>query len=133
MKNTSGSTRREFLKRSAAASTALGAPMFIPAHVLGRDSTPSASETVIIGLIGVGKNKRVCQVGSQQRTMEINRFCCEYVRDGKLGKIKQVSAVNYPGPKRYKGLLEEPVPATDDWKTWCGPTELRPFNNKLQF
>ena len=233
MKKSNGTTRREFLKRSAAASTALGAPMFIPARVLGRDGAPSANEQIIIGLIGTGnrcnqlidqvpadgkivaasdcflfratetrkkkkatwklyqdyrkmldaekldavivatpdhartlpcmravihgldvyaekpltayihegrllvnavRNKRrVFQVGSQQRTMEINRFCCEFVRDGKLGKLKHVSAVNYSAPKKYKGLPEEPIPATDDWNTWCGPTELRPFNKQLQF
>ena len=25
------------------------------------------------------------------------------------------------------------MPPTDDWNTWCGPTELRPFNHQLQF
>jgi predicted dehydrogenase len=81
----------------------------------------------------VRKHERVFQVGTQQRTMEINRFCCEFIRDGRIGAIKSVSAVNYPGPRRYEGLPEEPVPATDDWNTWCGPTELRPFNHQLQF
>ncbi len=81
----------------------------------------------------VRKHKRIFQVGTQQRTMEINRFCCELVREGKLGPLKVVSGVNYPGPRRYEGLPEEPVPAGDDWNTWCGPTELRPFNNQLQF
>ena len=65
--------------------------------------------------------------------MEINRFCCEFVRDGKLGKLEVRLGVNYPGPRRYEGLPEEPVPPGDDWNTWCGPTELRPFNNQLQF
>ena len=41
---------------------------------------------------------------SQQRTMEINRFCCEFVRDGKLGKIKQVSAVNYTSSKPIRRI-----------------------------
>jgi predicted dehydrogenase len=81
----------------------------------------------------VRKHDRVFQVGTQQRTMEINRFCCEFIRDGKIGAIKYVSAVNYPGPQRYESLPEEPVPATDDWNAWCGPTELRPFNQQLQF
>ena len=71
------------------------------------------------------KNNRILQVGSQQLTMEINRFCCQFVREGKLGKLKFVSAVNYTGPRRYEGLPEEPVPQGDDWNTWCGPTELR--------
>ena len=41
--------------------------------------------------------------------------------------------MNYTGPRRYEGLPEEPIPEGDDWDTWCGPTELRPFNNQLQF
>jgi hypothetical protein len=65
--------------------------------------------------------------------MEINRFCCEFVRDGKLGKIKQVSAVNYTKSKPINGLSEEPIPKGDDWSTWLGPTKLRPFNKQLQF
>jgi hypothetical protein len=233
MKRTTGSTRREFIKTAAAATTALGAPTFIPARVLGREGVPSANEQVVIGAIGIGgrcnqlidqvpaggrivaaadcylqratdaaqrrkanwaiyqdyrkmfdgekldaviiatpdhartlpciraveagldvyaekpltvyihegrvlvnhvrKHKRIFQVGTQQRTMEVNRFCCEFVREGKIGKIKQVSAVNYTGANTYQGLPEEPIPPTDDWNTWCGPTELRPFNSKLQF
>lgn len=81
----------------------------------------------------VRKHNRIFQVGTQQRTMEINKFCCEFVRDGKLGSIKRVLGVNYPGPRRYEGLPEEPVPTGDDWNAWCGPTELRPFNQQLQF
>ena len=54
MAESTGSTRRDFLKRSAAVSTALAAPTIIPAHVLGRDNAPSANEQIIIGLIGTG-------------------------------------------------------------------------------
>jgi predicted dehydrogenase len=233
MAASNGSSRRDFLKRAAAISTAIAAPTIIPASVLGRRNTPGANERVILGAIGIGgrckqlidqvpagarivaaadcfqqraidaakersakwklyqdyremfdcerldgviiatpdhartlpciravqacldvyaekpltayvregrilvnavrKYKRVFQVGTQQRTMEVNRFCCEFIRNGKIGKVKSVSAVNYTGPRKYEGLPEEPIPATDDWNTWCGPTELRPFNNQLQF
>ena len=81
----------------------------------------------------VRKHKRVFQVGTQQRSMEINRFCCEYIRSGKIGEIKKVSAVAYPGPRRYEELPEEEIPPGDDWNMWCGPAPLRPFNNQLQF
>ena len=54
MAESTGSTRRDFLKRSAAVGTALTAPTIIPAHVLGRDNSPSANEQIIIGLIGTG-------------------------------------------------------------------------------
>ena len=46
----------------------------------------------------VRKEKRVFQVGSQQRSMELNRIACELVRTGGLGKLKQVRAVNYTRP-----------------------------------
>jgi predicted dehydrogenase len=45
----------------------------------------------------VRKHKAVFQVGTQQRSMEMNRVACEFVRSGGLGKIKKVQAVNYPG------------------------------------
>ena len=81
----------------------------------------------------VRKHKRVCQVGTQQRTMELNRFCCEFVRDGKIGKILHVLAMNWPGSKPTETLPEEPIPEGDDWDRWSGPTPLRPFNSRLQF
>ena len=80
--------------------------------------------------------QRVFQVGTQQRTMEVNRFCCDFVRNGGLGDIRVVQASNYTGPNKYPGASELPgeeIPQGDDWDTWCGPTPLRPFNNKLQF
>ncbi|MCA9214665.1 MAG: Gfo/Idh/MocA family oxidoreductase, partial [Planctomycetales bacterium] len=79
------------------------------------------------------KYKRVFQVGTQQRTMELNRFCCEAVRNGRFGKLKFVQAVNYTGPQRYDRSQTQPIPQGDNWDMWCGPTELRPFNSDLQF
>ena len=79
------------------------------------------------------KNKTVFQVGSQQRTMEMNRFACELVRNGGIGKIKAVQGLCYTGPRDYDGLPEQPVPEGDDWDRWQGPTAWRPFNNALQF
>jgi len=81
----------------------------------------------------VRKYKRIFQVGSQQRSMEMNRFACEFIRNGGIGKIKYVQCVNYPGPKRYHGLPEEPIPEGDDWDTWQGQAPARPFNRALQF
>ena len=81
----------------------------------------------------VRKYQRVFQVGSQQRTMEMNRFACELVRTGGIGKIKKVQGVCYPGPRDYQGLPEQPVPDGDDWDVWQGQAEARPFNRNLQF
>jgi predicted dehydrogenase len=76
---------------------------------------------------------RVFQVGSQQRSMEINDFCCAFVRDGKLGKLKKVLGVNYTGPNEMQTFPAEPIPEGGDWDVWCGPTELRPYNGALRF
>jgi len=81
----------------------------------------------------VRKHKRVFQVGSQQRSMEMNRFACELVRTGGIGKVEKVLCVNYTGPRRYTGLPEEPVPQGLDWDLWCNQTDLRPYNKQLQF
>ena len=81
----------------------------------------------------VRKYGRVFQVGSQQRTMEMNRFACELVRSGGIGKLKLVQGVNYTGPKKYTGLPAEPVPEGDNWNLWQAQTEARPFNSALQF
>jgi len=81
----------------------------------------------------VRKHRRVFQVGTQQRSMEMNRCACEFVRGGGLGKIKLVQGINYPGPNRYTGLPEEPIPEGLNWDAWLGPTELRPYSRALQF
>jgi len=81
----------------------------------------------------VRKYKRVFQVGSQQRTMEMNRFACEFVHNGGLGQLKGVQGVCYTGPRDYEGLPAQPVPEGDDWDVWQAQTEARPFNHGLQF
>lgn len=79
------------------------------------------------------KYGRVFQVGSQQRTMEMNRFACELVRTGGIGRIRRVQGICYPGPRDYEGLPPQPVPEGDDWDVWQSQAEWRPFNHSLQF
>jgi len=69
------------------------------------------------------KYNRVFQVGSQQRSMGRNRIGCEFIRTGKLGKIKRVIAHNYPTPWEGK-LPAQPVPAELNWDMWCGPAPV---------
>jgi predicted dehydrogenase len=76
------------------------------------------------------KYNRVFQTGSQQRSMGINRATCDYIRSGKLGKIKEVIGRNYPSPWAYK-FEAQPVPEGLDWDMWCGPAPLVPFHGDL--
>lgn len=80
----------------------------------------------------VQKTKRVFQVGTQQRSMRLNKFGCRLIRDGALGRVKAVEACNYPGPEQIPSdLAAEPVPAGLDWDAWQGPTAYRAFNAQL--
>ncbi|GHT44477.1 NADH-dependent dehydrogenase [Planctomycetales bacterium] len=80
----------------------------------------------------VRKHKRILQVGSQQRSMRLNNYGCALVRDGKLGRVKRVSAHNYPSGRHIPdNLEEETAPADLNWDKWQGLTESRKFNNKL--
>ncbi|MCX7429165.1 MAG: Gfo/Idh/MocA family oxidoreductase [Planctomycetia bacterium] len=104
----------------------------------GKDVYAEKPLTVTIGegralVNAVRKHERVFQVGSQQRSMEVNRFACELVRTGGIGKVRVVQVVNYTGPGRYTGLPEEPVPEGLDWDLWCNQTDLRPYNKGIQF
>jgi hypothetical protein len=47
-------SRRSFLRTTAAAATALGAPTIIPAHVLGLEGATPPSEKITLGVIGIG-------------------------------------------------------------------------------
>lgn len=79
------------------------------------------------------KHRRVVQTGTQQRTMEMDRFACELVRDGGIGKVRVVECVNQPGPIPYPpaGLPEEPIPTGVHWDLWQGPAPVHPFNTRL--
>jgi predicted dehydrogenase len=79
----------------------------------------------------VHRHGRVCQVGSQNRSMAMNQLGSQLVREGRLGKVSLVQLPNYAGPMQYEGLPEEPVPDGLNWDMFCGQTPLRPHNRKL--
>ena len=77
---------------------------------------------------------RVVQVGTQQRTMEMDRFACEFVRDGGIGEVRVVECVNYGSSKPYPqdGLPEQPIPNGLNWDAWLGCAPYRPYNRRLR-
>lgn len=79
------------------------------------------------------KYERVVQVGSQQRTMAVNRRACEFIRDGGMGRISRVEEKNYPGPMPYDRRMfpPEPLPEHLNWNLFCGPTPRRKYNRHL--
>ncbi len=78
----------------------------------------------------VRKYKRVFQTGSQQRSNAKNRYGCELIRNGRIGKLQMVIGHNYPSP--WECALEgQPAPEGLDWDRWCGPTEVVPYHKDL--
>ncbi|MFM8262811.1 MAG: Gfo/Idh/MocA family protein [Pirellula sp.] len=78
------------------------------------------------------KTKRIVQVGTQQRSMEMNRVACQLIRNGGLGKILEVRAVAYsgPDPSPAEGFPAEQIPKGLDWNMWLNQAAERPFNNQ---
>ena len=79
----------------------------------------------------VRKYNRILQVGSQQRSMAMNRLACDFVRNGGLGRIRMVLGANYPPSVKTGPMPDEPVPAGMNWDMWLGQAEKRTFNQEL--
>ncbi len=74
------------------------------------------------------------QVGSQQRSDNYFRMACEFIRNGRIGKLDRIE-VGLPGGHSLFGKtgadasldpLPQP-PAHVDFDMWLGPARLRPF------
>ncbi len=78
----------------------------------------------------VKKYNRILQTGSMQRSSSEFRIACELVRNGVIGKIKNVGiAVGDPG--RPCDLPEESPEPGLNWNLWCGPAPLRAYSSVL--
>ena len=80
----------------------------------------------------VTKYKRVLQVGTQQRSMDVNRYACQFVREGGLGKVHTILVRNMTSPEPVAGLDEQPIPKGLDWNRFCAQAPLLPYNELLQ-
>ena len=66
------------------------------------------------------KNKRVFQVGSQQRSDARFRLACELVRNGRIGNLKKVET-HLPSSQGGGPFPETTPPEGFDWNMWLGP------------
>jgi len=79
----------------------------------------------------VRKYNRILQVGSQQRSMAMNRVACDFVKNGGLGRIRLVLGVNYSAPIKIGPMPEDPVSEGFNWDMWLGQAAQRPYNREL--
>jgi predicted dehydrogenase len=76
------------------------------------------------------RNERTVQTGSQQRSASEFRRACEYVRNGRLGEIKEV-LVGIPTPNHPGELGPDTAPPSNlDYDLWLGPAPEKPYNEK---
>ena len=80
------------------------------------------------------KTGRICQAGTQSRSMRGMRDAIAYVQSGKLGKVKLAYATCYKRRPsigdvgRSKG--DQAPPETMDYNLWCGPAPVIPPRRK---
>ncbi|MFC1608143.1 Gfo/Idh/MocA family protein [Candidatus Latescibacterota bacterium] len=74
----------------------------------------------------VHRNGVVWQTGSWQRSVEHFRTACELVRNGRIGKLKEVH-VGLPTGSPTGLHPEVPVPAGFDYDFWLGPAPWAPY------
>jgi predicted dehydrogenase len=80
----------------------------------------------------VRKHGVVFQTGSQQRTEFGQKFrtACEYVRNGRIGRVVAVF-VGVGSPSLPCDLPGEEAEPGLDWDRWLGPAPSRPYNSAL--
>lgn len=81
------------------------------------------------------KYNRAVQVGQWQRSVPHFVDALNYLKSGKLGKIRTVKAWAYQGwMKNIEVKPDGPVPAGVNYDMWLGPATKRPFNpNRFHF
>ena len=78
----------------------------------------------------VKKYNRILQTGSMQRSSSEFRIACELVRNGVIGKVRNVD-ISVGDPGRPCDLKEESPEPGLDWDLWCGPASLRGYSSVL--
>jgi len=78
---------------------------------------------------------RIYQAGTQQRSEYGGKFrqACEYVRNGRIGQLKEVYAYRLPGafvPTAWTSDQSVAVPDGFDWDLWLGPLPWRPYGGE---
>jgi predicted dehydrogenase len=84
-------------------------------------------------VLAARKLQRVTQVGTQQRSIPINNWASDLVKNGALGRVVSVLAPNFIGPIRWTKTSAKDVTRPVDawWDVWTNQAELRPYSTEL--
>ena len=70
---------------------------------------------------------RIVQMGTQYRSIAKTRQACEWVRNGRLGKVHTVR-LSHPSNPFLRCESGLPVPPNLDWDLWLGPAPWSPYH-----
>jgi predicted dehydrogenase len=79
----------------------------------------------------VRKHGVVFQTGTHHRSVDQHlRFCCELIRNGRIGKLKRIATFLPPhGLRKPIGAWQpQPVPEGFDYDMWLGPAPWAPYH-----
>lgn len=80
----------------------------------------------------VRKYNRVFQVGTQARSLAINRWAVEQIHQGAIGTIAKAEVLNFLSPRDYlPPATLKPCPQGLDWDRWTDQAPLRPCDPDL--
>lgn len=91
------------------------------------------SHNVLEGRVAVEaarKYNRICQAGTQCRTMTGSIEAIDYVKSGKIGEVKLARGLCYKPRNSIGPKGDYPVPAEIDANLWFGPAEIKPVTRK---
>ncbi len=73
------------------------------------------------------KHKRICQAGTQCRSMKGTIDAIDYVKSGKIGEVKLARGLCYKRRKSIGPKGNYQVPPEVDYNLWCGPAPHVPL------
>jgi len=77
------------------------------------------------------KYNRICQAGTQSRTMPGMRESIDFVHSGGIGKVRLARGLCYKlRPSIGQAGGEQAVPKSVDYDLWCGPAPKKPLTRK---
>jgi predicted dehydrogenase len=110
------------------------APMTILACAAGKDVYVEKPLTHAVRegawmIAAARHNRRVVQVGTQQRSGAHYKRCAELVRTGHIGDLRHARMASYRnlGPGFTRPVGQQPLSAAD-WDMWLGPAPRVPFD-----
>jgi hypothetical protein len=80
------------------------------------------------------KHGRVTQVGTQQRSMPINNWASDLVKNGALGKVLTVTAPNFISSDKWTDQPAEKMPEGGSgnwWDIWTNQAVMRPYHSHI--